>query len=72
LHQIWKKDAKRLVLWWLSDVREAAAKAKELVAGGQVRPLRGLIANAGVMVKDTRTASADGYELIFVNYLARA
>jgi NAD(P)-dependent dehydrogenase (short-subunit alcohol dehydrogenase family) len=57
----------------LSDVREAAAKTKELLARGQVRPLRGLIANAGLMVKDTRTASADGYELTFaVNYLAHA
>jgi NAD(P)-dependent dehydrogenase (short-subunit alcohol dehydrogenase family) len=57
----------------LSDVRAAAAKTKELVARGQVRPLRGLIANAGLMVRDTRTASADEYELTFaVNYLAHA
>jgi NAD(P)-dependent dehydrogenase (short-subunit alcohol dehydrogenase family) len=44
----------------LSEVRAAADKTKELVASGQVRPLRGLIANAGIMNKDTRTASADG------------
>jgi NAD(P)-dependent dehydrogenase (short-subunit alcohol dehydrogenase family) len=38
-----------------------------------MRPLRGLIANAGIMNKDTRAASADGYELTFaVNYLALA
>jgi NAD(P)-dependent dehydrogenase (short-subunit alcohol dehydrogenase family) len=38
-----------------------------------VRPLRGLVANAGVMVVDTHDASADGYELTFaVNYLAHA
>ncbi len=57
----------------LSQVRVAADKTKELLASGQVRPLRGLIANAGMMNKDTRTASADGYELTFaVNYLAHA
>jgi NAD(P)-dependent dehydrogenase (short-subunit alcohol dehydrogenase family) len=57
----------------LADVRAAAEEAKELLAAGKVRPLRGLVANAGVMVKDTRTASADGYELTFaVNYLAHA
>jgi NAD(P)-dependent dehydrogenase (short-subunit alcohol dehydrogenase family) len=57
----------------LSEVRAAAAKTTELVASGQLRPLRGLIANAGLMVKDTRTASGDGYELTFaVNYLAHA
>jgi len=57
----------------LAEVRAAAEQAKELLAGGAVRPLRGLVANAGVSVKDTRTASADGYELTFaVNYLAHA
>ena len=58
---------------WLSEVRAAADKTKELVASVQVRPLRGLIANAGMMNKDPRTASADGYELTFaVNHLADA
>src|SRR5258708_9759651 len=57
----------------LADVRAAAETAKELLDTGAVRPLRGLVANAGVMVKDTRSASADGYELTFaVNYLAHA
>jgi NAD(P)-dependent dehydrogenase (short-subunit alcohol dehydrogenase family) len=57
----------------LSDVRAAAEQAKELLASGAVRPLRGLVANAGVWVADTRGASADGYELTFaVNYLAHA
>jgi NAD(P)-dependent dehydrogenase (short-subunit alcohol dehydrogenase family) len=57
----------------LADVRAAGQEAKELLAAGKLRPLRGLVANAGVMVKDTRTASADGYELTFaVNYLAHA
>lgn len=57
----------------LADVRAAAATARELVATGELRPLRGLVANAGLMVMDTRTASADGYELTFaVNYLAHA
>ena len=57
----------------LGDVRAAAETAKELLDTGAVRPLRGLVANAGVMIKDTRSASADGYELTFaVNYLAHA
>jgi len=38
-----------------------------------VRPLRGLVANAGVMVVDTHDASVDGYGLTFaVNHLAHA
>lgn len=57
----------------LADVRAAAEKAKELLKSGVVRPLRGLIANAGLSAADTRNASADGYELTFaVNYLAHA
>ncbi|HEY5223495.1 MAG TPA: SDR family NAD(P)-dependent oxidoreductase [Microbacteriaceae bacterium] len=57
----------------LSDVRAAGEKVTELVASGEVRPLRVLIANAGVSVADTRTASADGFEMTFaVNYLAHA
>ena len=57
----------------LADVRAAAQKAKGLLDAGAVRPLRGLVANAGVMVVDTHDASADGYELTFaVNYLAHA
>jgi NAD(P)-dependent dehydrogenase (short-subunit alcohol dehydrogenase family) len=57
----------------LADVRDAAQRVKQLLAGGSVRPLRGLVANAGVSVVDTHGASADGYELTFaVNYLAHA
>jgi NAD(P)-dependent dehydrogenase (short-subunit alcohol dehydrogenase family) len=57
----------------LADVRAAAQKVKELIAGGSMRPLRGLVANAGVSVVDTHGASADGYELTFaVNHLAHA
>jgi NAD(P)-dependent dehydrogenase (short-subunit alcohol dehydrogenase family) len=57
----------------LADVRAAAERARELLASGALRPLHGLVANAGVMVADTRGASADGYELTFaVNYLAHA
>lgn len=57
----------------LADVRAAAATARDLLDTGAVRPLRALIANAGVMSADTRRASADGYELTFaVNYLAHA
>jgi NAD(P)-dependent dehydrogenase (short-subunit alcohol dehydrogenase family) len=57
----------------LADVRAAAAAAKDLLALGAVRPLRALVANAGVSVLDTRGASADGYEMTFaVNYLANA
>ena len=57
----------------LADVRAAAQKAKGLLDVGAVRPLRGLVANAGVMAVDTHDASADGYELTFaVNYLAHA
>jgi hypothetical protein len=57
----------------LADVRAAAATARGLLASGAVRPLRGLIANAGQMSMDVRRPSADGYELTFaVNYLAHA
>ncbi|OJZ72634.1 short-chain dehydrogenase [Mycobacterium paraffinicum] len=57
----------------LVDVRDAGRQVKDLLADGAVRPLRGLVANAGVMVADTHNASADGYELTFaVNYLAHA
>ena len=38
-----------------------------------MRPLHGLVANVGVSVRDTRGASADGYERTFaINYLAHA
>jgi NAD(P)-dependent dehydrogenase (short-subunit alcohol dehydrogenase family) len=57
----------------LADVRVAAQKTKELLASRSVRPLRGVVANAGVSVVDTRSASADGYEMTFaVNHLAHA
>ena len=57
----------------LAGVHAAAETVKELLGSGAVRPLRGLIANAGLSVTDTRQASADGYELTFaVNYLAHA
>jgi NAD(P)-dependent dehydrogenase (short-subunit alcohol dehydrogenase family) len=57
----------------LADVRNAGQKAKHLLDAGAARPLRALVANAGVSVVDTHNASADGYELTFaVNYLAHA
>ncbi len=57
----------------LADVRAAAATVRDLLAAGDVRPLRALVANAGTMSSDTRRTSADGYELTFaVNYLAHA
>jgi NAD(P)-dependent dehydrogenase (short-subunit alcohol dehydrogenase family) len=57
----------------LADVRDAARQVKDLLAAGAVRPLRAIVANAGVSVADTRNASADGYELTFaVNHLAHA
>lgn len=57
----------------LAHVRAAGQEAVRLLAGGAVRPLRAVIGNAGVSVADTRTASADGYELTFaVNHLAHA
>jgi NAD(P)-dependent dehydrogenase (short-subunit alcohol dehydrogenase family) len=57
----------------LADVRAAAATVRDLLAAGAVRPLRALVANAGLMSSDTRQASVDGYELTFaVNYLAHA
>ena len=57
----------------LADVRTAAETVKELLKSGVVGPMTGLIANAGLSVVDTRSASADGYELTFaVNYLAHA
>ena len=57
----------------LADVRAAATAAKGLLASGAVRPLHGLVANAGVTVRDTHGASTDGYERTFaINYLAHA
>ena len=57
----------------LADVRNAGQQVKHLLDAGAVRPLRGLVANAGVSVVDTHNVSADGYELTFaVNYLAHA
>jgi NAD(P)-dependent dehydrogenase (short-subunit alcohol dehydrogenase family) len=57
----------------LAEVREAGKKVRDLLDVGAVRPLRGLVANAGIWTADTHTASADGYELTFaVNYLAHA
>ncbi|GAA3639918.1 SDR family NAD(P)-dependent oxidoreductase [Kineosporia mesophila] len=57
----------------LADVRAAAATTRDLLDAGSVRPLRALVANAGTMSADTRSASADGYEMTFaVNYLAHA
>ncbi|GIM93146.1 SDR family NAD(P)-dependent oxidoreductase [Paractinoplanes toevensis] len=57
----------------LADVRAAAVTVRDLLDTGAVRPLGALIANAGAMSTDTRTASADGFELTFaVNYLAHA
>ena len=57
----------------LADVRAAATAAKDLLAMGAVRPLRVLVANAGIMSMDLRAATADGYEKTFaVNYLAHA
>jgi NAD(P)-dependent dehydrogenase (short-subunit alcohol dehydrogenase family) len=57
----------------LADVRAAAATAKDLLARGAVRPLRVLVANAGVYPADTRIASSDGYQMTFaINYLAHA
>ena len=57
----------------LADVRDAARQVKRLLDAGAVRPLQGLVANAGVSVGDTHNASADGYELTFaVNHLAHA
>jgi NAD(P)-dependent dehydrogenase (short-subunit alcohol dehydrogenase family) len=57
----------------LAEVRDAGQKVRDLLDGGVVLPLRGLVANAGVSSVDTHTASADGYELTFaVNYLAHA
>jgi NAD(P)-dependent dehydrogenase (short-subunit alcohol dehydrogenase family) len=54
----------------LASVRAAGAEVRELLASGAVRPLRGLVANAG---RSGTGTSADGYELTFaVNYLAHA
>jgi NAD(P)-dependent dehydrogenase (short-subunit alcohol dehydrogenase family) len=57
----------------LADVRDATQQVKGLLATGAVGPLRAIVANAGVSVADTHSASADGYELTFaVNHLAHA
>ena len=57
----------------LADVRAAGRHINDLLAAGALRPLRAIVANAGVSVVDTHGASADGYELTFaVNHLAHA
>jgi NAD(P)-dependent dehydrogenase (short-subunit alcohol dehydrogenase family) len=57
----------------LAEVGETGQKVRDLLNAGAARPLRGLVANAGIASADTHTASADGYELTFaVNYLAHA
>lgn len=57
----------------LDDVRDAAKLIRELLDAGAVRPLRALVANAGISVADTHSTSAEGYESTFaVNYLAHA
>ena len=57
----------------LADVRTIGKKTREMLDAGTVRPLRALVANAGVSVLDTHNASADGYESTFaVNHLAHA
>jgi NAD(P)-dependent dehydrogenase (short-subunit alcohol dehydrogenase family) len=57
----------------LVEVRQTGQTVRNLLDAGAVRPLRGFVANAGISSVDTRTASADGYELTFaVNYLAHA
>ena len=42
----------------LADVHTAAETVKELLQNGVVRPLRGLIANAGLSVADTPTTTS--------------
>ncbi|SDH23803.1 short chain dehydrogenase [Lentzea fradiae] len=55
----------------LADVRAAAATVRELLDSGAVRPLRALVANAGLA--SAGQTSADGHELTFaVNHLAHA
>jgi NAD(P)-dependent dehydrogenase (short-subunit alcohol dehydrogenase family) len=57
----------------LADIRAAGRRVKALLEAGALRPLRAIVANAGVSVADTHSASADGYELTFaVNHLAHA
>jgi NAD(P)-dependent dehydrogenase (short-subunit alcohol dehydrogenase family) len=57
----------------LAEVRAAGRLVRDLLEAGALRPLRGIVANAGVSVADTHGASADGYELTFaVNHLAHA
>ncbi|MGH2862500.1 MAG: SDR family NAD(P)-dependent oxidoreductase, partial [Solirubrobacteraceae bacterium] len=57
----------------LSNVRAAAETIKDLLETGAVRPLRALVANAGLAAGDLRAATVDGYNKTFaVNYLAHA
>jgi NAD(P)-dependent dehydrogenase (short-subunit alcohol dehydrogenase family) len=57
----------------LVDVRATGKKARDVLDAGTVRPLRALVANAGISVGDTHNASADGYESTFaINHLAHA
>ncbi|WP_076482185.1 SDR family NAD(P)-dependent oxidoreductase [Williamsia sterculiae] len=57
----------------ISEVRAAAARAQELVTRGTVRPLRALVANAGVTGSVSGALTTDGYERTFaVNHVAHA
>jgi NAD(P)-dependent dehydrogenase (short-subunit alcohol dehydrogenase family) len=57
----------------LAQLADAGRQVRELLDAGAVRPLRALVANAGISVADTHSISADGYESTFaVNHLAHA
>ena len=57
----------------LASVAAAAARVREAVASGAVRPLRAVVANAALQTTDVRSATADGYETTFaVGHLAHA
>lgn len=55
----------------LASIGKATAELDQQLETGQLPPLRGLVANAGLQMSDTTHASVDGYELTFaVNVLA--
>lgn len=55
----------------VAAVDTASARVEDLLEAGELPPLRGIVYNAGVHLRDALHTSADGYELTFaVNVLA--
>lgn len=55
----------------LAQIRDAAARVRELVAAPSLGPIDALVLNAGIQTTDRRQRTADGFELTFgVNVIA--